>query len=67
MLAKESFLLRSDEDSDITEISLLKEIAYFQTKLTNIGEDSDSRVNTMRHVYSTLLDHRKDLLRKIQQ
>ena len=67
MLARESFSLRVNEESDITEISLLKEIAYFQQKLTNIGKETDTRVNTMRHVYSTLLDHRKDLLRKIQQ
>ncbi len=67
MLAKELFSLKIDEGNDITEINLLKEIAYFQRKLTSIGKESDPRFNTMKHVYSTLLDHRKDLLRKIQQ
>ena len=67
MLAKESFSLRVNEENDITELSLLKEIAYFQKKLTSIETKSDARVNTMKHVYSTLLDHRKDLLKKIQQ
>ncbi len=67
MLAKELFSYRSNEEDEVSEIALLKEIAYFQRKLTSIDRVSDKRVQTMRHVYSTLLDHRKGLLQKIQQ
>ncbi len=67
MLAKELFSLKTGNDNEMNEVSLLKEIAYFQKKLTNIDKESDARVETMKHVYSTLLDHRKDLLRKIQK
>lgn len=67
MLVKELFPDRSNEEDEISEITLLKEIAYFQRKLTNIDMLNDTKVQTIRHVYSTLLDHRKGLLQKIQQ
>ncbi len=67
MIVSELFSEDVSEADEVSEKTLLKEIEYFQQRLASVGCVSDPSVHTMRHVYLTLLEHRKGLLNRVAE
>lgn len=63
MIAAQRLMYESFDDQDLSDKNLADEISYFEKKLSLIKDVSDAKANTMRHVYTTLLKHRKEILK----